>query len=155
MLTLFGSIRLFVNYPGLCCICNLVCVGDRGRCSTCSIVHVLRRAHIARHNCGDANFCGLELLWWLPSKPSPCMHNYACIAHWFMLNMWKGAAPRCSGSERTVRTRWRRSGSAASRLVCQTSYYGACVSVFLQVLACGRLVCHNVLYICWIIQDTE
>ena len=39
--------------------------------------------------------------------------HHACIAHWFML-IWKGAAPRCSGSERTVRTRWRRSGSAAS-----------------------------------------
>ena len=25
-------------------------------------------------NCGDAHFCGLELLWWLPSKPPPCMH---------------------------------------------------------------------------------
>ena len=20
------------------------------------------------------DFCGLELLWWLPSKPPPCMH---------------------------------------------------------------------------------
>ena len=61
-----------------------------------------------------------------------CMHTYNCIAHWFIL-MWKGTAPRRSGSKRTVRTRLRRSSSGAStpvypsRLVCQISYCGTCV----------------------------
>ena len=122
-------------FAWLCSICNLACVGDRGRYS--SIVHVLRRAHIAR-NCGDPHFCGLELLWRLSSKPPPCMHNnyYVCIMHCTLVYAYM---KRCGtavqrGGERTVRTRWRRSGSAVSRLV----YLSRLVC---RISHCGTRVC--------------
>ena len=61
--------------------CDLAFVGIRERCSTdhCWRSHRPWTIMVMR------NFFGSEVLWWLPNTHQPCMHNYACIAHWFML----------------------------------------------------------------------
>ena len=84
--------------------------------------------------CDDERLCGLGLLW-LVAKQASTMHNIIMHALHIGLHMliWKGAAPRCSGCERTVRTRWHRNAPAVStlvypsRLVYQISYCGTCL----------------------------